>query len=318
MPRNIFYQFYYKKSRIQQLKGFCNTIKYGTSKKASEIMGLNPSTITTQIKSLEKDLNIQLFKKQGRNILPTKEALEFYQKAIKLIQLSDEIFENFLLENDIKYQNSLRIACFDKLNFVLSSLIKYIAIFQKQNPKIRISLMNLTKDDCLEGLKNKRIDVAIFPFLEKKKKPTGFKVVKIGEYKDYWVISKNHPLAKKKNKINTEDIIKNNFAYIPEIIKQGGLWRINSFRNFLKIHKIKNAIDIRNGNLEILKNMVVNNMCISVLPDIYITKEDRENLICIDTEKTFSKRFYGCLTDKNIKSNTKKFIEFLSKEFNSK
>ncbi|MFC1659213.1 LysR family transcriptional regulator [Pseudomonadota bacterium] len=61
MNKSEIKQFYYKKSRLQQYRGFCSLVQLGTTEKASAKMGLTPSAITMQIKSLEEDLNTKLF-----------------------------------------------------------------------------------------------------------------------------------------------------------------------------------------------------------------------------------------------------------------
>jgi len=52
---NISKQFYYKKNRLQQLKGFYYTVRYGSPSKAAVKMNLVQSSLTMQIQSLERD-----------------------------------------------------------------------------------------------------------------------------------------------------------------------------------------------------------------------------------------------------------------------
>ena len=80
-----FTKFYYKKSRLQQLKGFYYTYLKGSVIKASEEMGLSASTITMQIKSLEKDLNTKFFVRKNNKLIPTEKAHLLYKMSTPII-----------------------------------------------------------------------------------------------------------------------------------------------------------------------------------------------------------------------------------------
>ena len=54
-------RFYYKKNRLQQIRGFCATVQCNCSiRKASTILGIEHGAVSLQIKSLEKDLNTKI------------------------------------------------------------------------------------------------------------------------------------------------------------------------------------------------------------------------------------------------------------------
>ena len=73
-------QFYYKKNRIQQLKGFYYTAKLGSPSKAAKHMCLGQSTVTMQVQSLERDLNTKLFVKARGNFELTNDGHLLYKK----------------------------------------------------------------------------------------------------------------------------------------------------------------------------------------------------------------------------------------------
>jgi len=301
-------QFYYKKSRIQQLKGFCYTVQEGSSLSASKKMGLDPSTISLQIKSLEDDLGVKLFDREGKKLVLNEKGKALYEKAVHLIQESDKIFEDFLLAEDKNFQNTLKIAGFD---MVISELVKYIAVFQKENPKVKISLLNIPKSEAIDGLIKREIDMAIYPFwfTEIEEVSSELEAKEIAKYKSYWVMHKDHPLAKKDEKdLTKHEIANGNFAYIPEMVN------MKNFRNFIDEYNIKNKINIVNGNLDILKKMIENNMCMSIITGSYLTKEDKKKFVLKSTENLFPHRIYACVFNKNIKKITEKFFDEIEDE----
>jgi DNA-binding transcriptional LysR family regulator len=103
-------KFYYKNNRLQQIRGFVSCVKYGGITEASIHMNLSKSAISHQISSLESDLGIELFKKNGVRIELTDLGREFYNIAAVQLQGIDSIFEHFIKKNDSQYQNTLYLS----------------------------------------------------------------------------------------------------------------------------------------------------------------------------------------------------------------
>jgi len=285
-------QFYYKKSRIQQLKGFCYTVQKGNAKLAAEKMGLDPSAVSLQIKALEGDLGVKLFDRQGKRLVLNKKGKAFYEKAIKILQGIDGLFEDFLLEEDKHYQTHLNIA---GTSIILSHLLpSYLAKFNKLHPEIKISLHNISKEECKQQILDRKIDLGVYIFLPDEEIETEFEVTNYKRYISYWVMHKNHPLANKpRTSITKEDIAETNFAYIPEGVT------METFKKFLKDYKIKNFINIENGDIELLKKITEENLCVICLPEIYLDKNS-SSLTTKDVVKElgYENSYYGLLTKK--------------------
>ena len=45
--------FYYKKDRLNQLRGFCAVVQSGSVNKAAKIVGVEPTAVSKQVKALE-------------------------------------------------------------------------------------------------------------------------------------------------------------------------------------------------------------------------------------------------------------------------
>lgn len=258
-------QFYYKKSRLQQLRGFCYTVQKGSAKAAATKMGLDASAVSLQIKSLEDDLGVKLFDRVGKRLVLNEKGKKFYEKAVTSLQSVDGLFEDFLLEEDREYQNTLNIAGH---SIVLSHLlIDYLSVFNSKYPNIKISLNNISKDECKRQIIDKKIDMGTYIFLSDEKLPVELDVIRFKSYKFYVIMHKDHPLSKfPDNKITEQDIAKARLAYIPELIT------MENFKNYIKKYKIKSYIDIKNGNLELLRELVGKNLCIGIIPAIYYDK----------------------------------------------
>ena len=103
-------QFYYKRNRLQQLNGFYHTVQTGSISKAAKKMNLTQSTITLQIQSLERDLGVELFKRDKKRIKITKEGRMLYICSTPYIQGIDDLFKSFLRNAESEKLSTINLA----------------------------------------------------------------------------------------------------------------------------------------------------------------------------------------------------------------
>lgn len=60
--QDALYDFYYKRNRIQQIRGFITVVQNKTFAKASEVLKIAPSSVFSQVRSLENKLGIDCSK----------------------------------------------------------------------------------------------------------------------------------------------------------------------------------------------------------------------------------------------------------------
>jgi len=291
--------FYYKKSRLQQLKGFCYTVGEGSTVKAAEKLGLTPAAISIQIKSLERDLNIKLFYKKGRKLELTEEGKIFYDTAIERLHAIEVLFEDF--NKNIKKIKvpQINIAAH---HVALSHILpKYIKRYREIYPNIKIILHNISRNKAIEKLKNKEIDFIFYPMEEV---PIQFYFKTIFSYDPILIVHKDNPLAKKEAKnITFKDCSKYNFIHLGHRIT------VPLFREATKTYNIGGDITLINGNWEILKSLVKKNIGISGVGSMYITENDK-NITTKKITHLLPKMNYGITIVKNIKL-TSECIEFI-------
>ncbi len=114
-------QFYYKKNRLQQLKGFYYTAMEGSVTKAAKKMYLSQSTITLQIQTLERDLKTEVFIKGSRPLKLTGDGELLYDMASEHLKAIDELYEEFLLKKHKK--KSLKISSSSHCDIISSAKI---------------------------------------------------------------------------------------------------------------------------------------------------------------------------------------------------
>ena len=185
-------EFYYKKDRLNQLRGFIATVQNDCcASKAAVKLNLEPATICKQIKALERDLGIKLF-----DLLPnkkrtiTKEGQIFYNEALLKLQSIDSLFLNFSkILNDNKH-NHINIACHPNVAYQI--LPKAISKFREENQNVIFRIEITPFEVSVNNLLNNKIDFIIFPIDDNKKNKQEFDYDYFYEDKLMLVMHKNH------------------------------------------------------------------------------------------------------------------------------
>ena len=269
-------EFYYKKDRLNQLRGFIATVQNDCCAiQASKVLNLESATIGKQIKSLERDLGFKLFDltSNKRRIL-TEKGKMFYNEAVLRLQSIDGLFSSFS-NNVMELKNNyIHFACHPNVAYEI--LPKAIKEFKKTNPDVVFKIEITPFDESIKNLIQEKIDFMIFPTDNTKRDKKEIK------YDDFYdddltlVMHKDHWLASKpENEITKEDIAKSNLVCMDE-----ELFKTHSYLNFLLTDdNFVNNIIFKDANWEIVKSMIKENLCVAPISASYINSEDRKTLI---------------------------------------
>jgi DNA-binding transcriptional LysR family regulator len=301
-------RFYYKKSRLNQLRGFCATVQAGCSaRQAAEDLGVEPATIGKQIASLEDDLKVKLFiRTKNHRLKITPEGQDFYNMAVIQLQGVDGLFNNFHKTQQEKDKNRLVIAGFyTGLSYILPKYIKKLLDNDKFKDT-KIKLCNIDKQEAFKRLLNNEVDCVLYPSVENEETPIEINKQNIFKLKNVVFFHKTHPLATKKN-ITKDDIIKYNY-----LTKD----KYTIYDPRLRIDLKPSNVEIENSTTEIIHQLIkydIGISCMSVFKEKTI-----ENVLNRDVSDLFPKMYYSLFTLKNKqnKDSIAFVIDELIKDFN--
>lgn len=300
-------QIYYKRNRIQQLKGFCNTVQIGSISGAAKKMGLTQAAVTLQIQSLERDVGMKVFKREGQKMKLTKAGKDLYSQAIYYIQGIDNLFESFVKNTKDKKLSTIDLASNHAgISYILP---KYIKKFKNTHSNVKFKIRNLSKKECISRLLNDEIDMFIYP-MTRDEIPSEFEFFPVVKYQPILLTRKDHPLAKKK-KITLPDISKHEIVRIdPELIT------LPAFEELLKAHNIRSTIEFEMSDWEILKKFVKADIGIAMISNIVLEGESDPHLASKVLTDYFPEMNYGILIKKGKKLSglSKDFFQLLTKE----
>ncbi|EFK95012.1 transcriptional regulator, LysR family [sediment metagenome] len=259
-------QFYYKKNRLQQLKGFYYTVQTGSVSQAAEKMGLNQSTVTLQIQSLERDLKTQLLDRTKKKIKPNQDGEIFYHMVAYYLNGIDSLYEEFLNKKTQATSNVVNIATH---NIAISHLLPtYIKKFQEQYPNATIGIKNITSDEAIKRLYDDEVDFILYPDINP---PSELFSQVCFAYNPVLVMHKDHPLAKKRGEIELKDISNYNTIRVEK-----RLITLPVFEKMFEELKFKSSINFENGNCDMVKNFVKAEIGLGFVSELCVDKDDKD------------------------------------------
>jgi len=305
---NLNKQFYYKNNRGQQLRGFYYTALFKSIKNASKKMGLTGSSISLQIKTLERDLNTKLFERKDKKMILTKEGQLLYTLAVPCLQEMDGMFERFLDKKNKKDNQIIHIATH---HIAISYLLpKYLKPYMKENKDAKINIHNISKKKALQRLKQDEIDIMIYPIAEI---PEECLFKSIASYDPLLIMHKDHPLSKINEKnIKLEDLAKYDFIRVEseQIV-------LPMFEEATKYYGIGSNIKFENGEWTMLKHFIREKMGLAMVSTICYNPEYDKDIIGKKMNKFFPVMTYGIMIKKGkfLNEAVKNFIKIIIPNF---
>lgn len=118
------------------LKMFITVTQKGSISAAAQELGYAQSNISTKVHQLEEDLRTQLFYRSNRGITLTDSGKELYQRAIKIVSLTDDTINKLQHPQEIQGQlhiGTLQTAASTYLPTILSQ-------YHHHNPNVELSI----------------------------------------------------------------------------------------------------------------------------------------------------------------------------------
>lgn len=293
---------------FEQLKSFLAIVKYNHFTLASQKLYISQSSISKHIKSLEKDLGVELFNREHRNIKLTDAGEEFYIFAHKAV----DDYKNILLDMK-KYSceesSSISIGVTDTMvDYGIASLI---GDFQSEYPNIQIDLIERSNRKIIEYISDSVVNLGfINSHCEHK---NIFNLQKIIDDDLVLATSKKHPFSEKSS-IDIFDTAKEKYICV-----NGDYYLHNVFLNtWGNLNYFPSTLYI-DSQTKTLLALVCENIGITLLPySVALSyKKNIDNSIHIcNLQNSFSANiFLAQLKNKRLNKNETIFKDFAIRWF---
>jgi len=165
-------------------------VEFNSYTRAAEYLSLTQPAVTQHIKQLEKELNIKIFNRVGKEIKPTNEGNIVIQYARRNIALYEKMKQSILDEQHHVRRLTVGITRTAESNAVAEVLGRYSV----KNPGTTITIVSDSINNLYNMLKNYEIDLAV---VEGRVKDNSINSLLLDTDSLVLVVSNNNPLAKK-------------------------------------------------------------------------------------------------------------------------
>lgn len=191
---------------IEQIQYFLAVKKHNGFSTAANELCISQSSLSKQIKSLEKELDTTLFDRNSRVTSLTDAGKDFYEYALKFLDDYNNIIKA-MRKHSSSEKCTLKLGAIAVLTqYGLTSII---ASFKNNYPNIDISIFEDENDAVLNMLVKSEIDFAIVRDFNLPR--NSFNVIPLVEDELVVVTSNTHPFSKKKyisfNELKNENFI---------------------------------------------------------------------------------------------------------------
>ncbi|WP_024864399.1 LysR family transcriptional regulator [Butyrivibrio sp. FCS014] len=245
---------------ITQLSTFLKIAELNSFSAAAGSMGYAQSTVTTQIKLLEEELNCRLFDRLGKTIVLTPQGEKLITYAEKMLQLEREI--HLEISDEEEPTGVLKIGVSESLcySYVPQALMNY----RNQIPGIDIRPVFITHDTFPDMLQKGELDLVytLNPYIDDDRLTMLHKKAEtLGFY-----ASPNHPLSGKK-------VTEKDLTDYPLLVTGQNCSFRSMLLSDLEGHNVEPKILIETESKEILKQFASNGLGIAFIPDMTATRE---------------------------------------------
>lgn len=255
---------------IENIEAFIYVCQLGSFNKAAEALYLTQPSVTARIQSLEREINIKLFHRNGNKISLTEKGEYFFPHAQKILQSYQEAkygLQQVAIPYDLVIGSALSIS-----NNILPEILPS---FKSEFKDVRIKIVTGHSQDILQKVINKEVDFGIV------RTETHPQVESIRLYNDPigLFVPRNH-IFLKEEKVTIEHVSKQ-----PLIFFDYGSMDWLMIHRLFSSNDVSPTISLEVDNMETAKNLVIQGMGISFLPE-HCVKQELENgeLIRVEME----------------------------------
>lgn len=252
------------------------------------------------MRTLEKELDVELFKRHGPTIVLTAAGRRLYEISMPLVEGLDNIYTTFHERFTGSISGEVRIAAGpSSAGFLLPRFLKR---FHEQHPRIRLTVKNVFSDEALKLLRAHEVDFAVGTMSTV---PDDFQYRSILASEVMLAAPENHPLAKRQRVSVTETT---EFAMI---VPPLGTYTRYLWDHYAARHNVTLNSLVEVSGWWIVKKFVENGLGISALPRLCVGKGDR--IALIPFVQPFPKVPYGLITHQDIQLSAaaRRFIQMM-------
>lgn len=140
---------------LDTLRTFSVARELGSLGQAAEQLGRTPSAVSLQMKRLQDDLGVPLFRKHGRGLTLTEAGIVALDYARRILALHDELLDTM---QGAKVAGNIRVGCTQDFASILPSVLSH---FSSLYPRMQVELRIEGNGVLADAIEVSQIDLAV-------------------------------------------------------------------------------------------------------------------------------------------------------------
>lgn len=252
---------------IDQLEAFIYVVQLKSIHKASKALYLSQPTITARIKSLERELNVELFTRQGKHLILNQNGKDFMPYAEQILQTFRQG------KNQIRKKTNQNEIVFGA-NFITSNYFipHALVTWKKENPNLSFKFVSGSNEELIAKLLNHEIDFAFTKQLTNEKVEQQV----VLDNSVQLVVYPEHPFT------HGEHVTIKKLAEESLVFFECGAFDWNFIYKLFELEHVEPNIEFQVDHLEVAKSIIKNKQSIGFLPLLSVKNEvEKGELIVI-------------------------------------
>jgi DNA-binding transcriptional LysR family regulator len=229
---------------LHHLRVFYMAAKYESCTAAAQKLCVTQPAITAQIRKLEDQCSLKLFKKRGRNIHLTDEGAALFHYARRIFECEREV-EDAIEEMRKLKRGVLRLGT--TKTYARYFMPVLISTFHEAYPHIKIHLDEGSSLDMIHSLVGLKNEVAV---IARAAEDPAVSFIPFSQEELVLILARSHPLAKKKA-VSVREL-----AEEPIIMKEVGSGTRRKVNRLFERHNCTLNILMETSNAEFIKQLV--------------------------------------------------------------
>jgi len=142
---------------LRHLRYFCAVAEHGSFTTAARQLNVSQSGVSGQVRDLEKEIGVALFRRNQREVTLTPEGSDFFHEAREVLIRADRAVE-LVVRSSKGVSGTLTVGLCGPVTAAF--LPKLIRKFRKQFPGVTLALRERAPSEQIEALLNGHIDIA--------------------------------------------------------------------------------------------------------------------------------------------------------------
>lgn len=292
---------------LQQLLYIIEVEKSGSLSKAASNLFVSQPNLSNSIRDLERELNIEIFKRTNRGVEISKEGEKLLTHAKQIVSQCEEIKD---LSNKSQV-STLKIAA-QNYSPIMEAFVEFVKNNEKQD-KINFEIKNGNRYEAIQWVCNQEADIGVIIMNERNMykmikgfESKGLDFVSLGRLPFYVTLRKGHPALKHKEKMLSE---LHKYPYVGYKRRMNGEFKDNyevgelSFINFEK--------EITVTDREIRTKIINETNAYGIGNKNHFNFTKNFNIVEVSMPGSYFQIGYVYNVLDNISENSYKYIEYL-------